>query len=147
MSDLILLWNEVVSFIEVEYSICVSVFRSAWSSSCTKGCNTIFLIKLTIKLTWTTTLLYITDLKNQRQKKMGAWDKWFESIADIQVDKGSFHQGGSEISAMGTTELPFGKDSITGFTIIKTKNFDEAEKIAKVCPIVFSTIVYEIMRW
>jgi hypothetical protein len=78
---------------------------------------------------------------------MGAWDKWFESIVDIQVDKGSFHQGGREISATGTTELPFGKDSITGFTIIKTKNLDEAEKIAKVCPIVFSTIVYEIIRW
>ena len=27
-------------------------------------------------------------------EQMGAWNKWFESIADIQVDKGSFHQGG-----------------------------------------------------
>ena len=80
-------------------------------------------------------------------QQMGAWGEWFESIADIQVDKGSFHQGGRKISAMGTTELPFGKDSITGFTIIKAKNLDEAEIIAKGCPIVSSTIVYEIMRW
>ena len=80
-------------------------------------------------------------------EQMGAWGKWFESIADIQVDKGGFHQGGREISATGTTELPFGKDSTTGFTIIKAENLDEAEKIAKGCPIVSSTIVYEIMRW
>jgi hypothetical protein len=60
---------------------------------------------------------------------------------------GSFHQGGRGISAMEITELPFGKDSITGFTIIKAKNLDEDEKIAKGCSIVSSTIVYEIMRW
>jgi hypothetical protein len=47
---------------------------------------------------------------------------------------------------MEITELPFGKDSITGFTIIKAKNLDEDEKIAKGCSIVSSTIVYEIMR-
>jgi hypothetical protein len=27
-------------------------------------------------------------------EQMGAWGKWFESIEDILVDKGSFHQGG-----------------------------------------------------
>ena len=77
---------------------------------------------------------------------MGAWGKWFESIPDIKVDKGSFHQSGRGISATGTTEFPFGKDSNTGFTIIKAKNLDEDEKIAKGCSIVSSTIVYEIMR-
>ena len=78
---------------------------------------------------------------------MGAWGKWFESIANIQVDAGSFHQGGRGISATGTTELPFEKDPITCFTIIKAKKLDEAEKIVKVCTIVSSTNVYEIMRW
>ena len=35
-------------------------------------------------------------------EQMGAWGKWFESIADIQVEKGGFHQSGLEISATGT---------------------------------------------
>ena len=30
---------------------------------------------------------------------MGAWHKWFESIADKMVDQGGFHGGAREISA------------------------------------------------
>ena len=52
---------------------------------------------------------------------MSAWGKWFESIADIKVVKGGFNQGGSEIIATGTKGLPFGKESFTGFTIIKSE--------------------------
>ncbi len=76
-------------------------------------------------------------------EEMGAWNKWFESIADKQVERGHF-PGGREISHSGTRDLPFGKDSITGYTIIKAENLDEAEKIARECPIVASTRVYEI---
>jgi hypothetical protein len=79
-------------------------------------------------------------------EEMDAWNKWFESIADKQVDRGGFHQGGREISHSGTKDLPFAKDSITGYTIIKAENLDEAEQIAQECPIVASTRVYEIMR-
>ena len=76
-------------------------------------------------------------------EEMGAWNKWFESIADRQVERGHF-PGGREISPSGTKDLPFAKDSITGYTIIKAGNLDEAEKIAQDCPIVASTRVYEI---
>ncbi len=75
---------------------------------------------------------------------MGAWGKWFESIADKMVDGGHF-PGGREISHSGTKNLPFAKDSITGYTVIKAENLDEAEKIAQECPIIASTRVYEIM--
>jgi len=37
------------------------------------------------------------------------------------------------------------KDSISGYTIIKAETLDDAEKIAKGCPIIVSTRVYEIM--
>ena len=76
---------------------------------------------------------------------MAGWNQWFESIADKQVDRGGF-RGGREISHSGTKDLPFAKDSITGFTVIKADNLDEAEKIAQECPIVASTRVYEINR-
>ena len=77
-------------------------------------------------------------------EQMGAWNKWLKSIADKQVEKGHL-PGGREISHSGTKDLPFGKDSITGYTVIKAENLDEAEKIAQECPIVASTRVYEVM--
>jgi hypothetical protein len=76
-------------------------------------------------------------------EEMGEWNKWFEMIKDIEIEKGHLPVG-REISHAGTKDLPFGKDSITGYTFIKAENLDEAEKIAKECPFVLSTRVYEI---
>ena len=77
-------------------------------------------------------------------EQMGEWNKWFESIADRMDSRGHF-PGGREIFHDGTKELPFEKDSITGYCIINAEDLDEAEAIAKSCPIVASTRVYEIM--
>ncbi len=77
-------------------------------------------------------------------EEMGAWNKWFESIADKTDSKGHF-PGGREISHDGTKDLPMAKDSITGYCVINAENLDEAETIAQGCPIVASTRVYEIM--
>ena len=74
---------------------------------------------------------------------MGAWEKWFESIADISVAQGGF-AGGREISNTGTEDLPWGMDSITGYNIIEAENLDEAEKIAKGNPFIASSRVYEL---
>lgn len=76
---------------------------------------------------------------------MAAWNNWFESIEDRQVDRGGL-RGGRELSHAGTKDLPFGKDSITGYTLIEAENLDEAEEVARNCPIVASTRVYEISR-
>ena len=75
---------------------------------------------------------------------MAAWNKWFESIADKRDGRGHF-PGGREISHDGTKDLPMGKDSITGYTVINAENLYEAETIAQGCPIIASTRVYEIM--
>jgi hypothetical protein len=78
-------------------------------------------------------------------EQMGAWNKWFESIADKQVDRGGL-PAGREISHSGTKELPFAEDSITGYTVIEAEDLDEAARIARECPIVASTRVYEIRK-
>lgn len=75
---------------------------------------------------------------------MAAWGKWFESIAAKIVDGGRLPVG-REITNSGTKELPMAKNSITGYTVIKAKNLAEAEKIARGCPIIASTRVYEVM--
>jgi hypothetical protein len=77
-------------------------------------------------------------------EEMGAWNQWFESIADKQVERGHL-PGGREISRDGTKDLPMAKDSITGYTVIQAESLDDAAKIAAECPIVASTRVYEIM--
>jgi hypothetical protein len=74
---------------------------------------------------------------------MEAWGKWFESIADTQVDQGGF-SGGREISKSGTKDLPWGMESITGYNIIEAEDLDVAEKIAKDNPYIASIRVYEI---
>ncbi len=74
---------------------------------------------------------------------MGAWGKWFES-ADKQVDQGGFHGGAREISKSGTTDLPMGMESITGYNIIEAEDLGAAEKIAQDNPYIASIRVYEI---
>ncbi|MEX1181585.1 MAG: YciI family protein [Cucumibacter sp.] len=74
---------------------------------------------------------------------MEAWGKWFESIADKQVDQGGFSSG-REISKTGTKDLPWSMESITGYNIIEAESLDEANKIAKGCPYIAGIRVYEI---
>lgn len=76
---------------------------------------------------------------------MGAWSKWFESIGERIVDPGSSLGNGREITPSGTKELPMGLDSLTGYTVINAENIEEAEKIAKGCPMITSVRVYEAM--
>ena len=73
-----------------------------------------------------------------------AWGKWFASIADRMVDSGSPFKSGREVSGSGTKDLPLGMDSLTGYTIISAANLDEAEKIAKGCPMIKYVRVYEM---
>lgn len=76
---------------------------------------------------------------------MAAWGAFFGSIKDRMLEQGGFWSGGREITSKGTNDLPFGKDSITGYIIFTADSLDEAVKIAEGCPIVASNRVYEIM--
>ena len=75
---------------------------------------------------------------------MEAWGQWLASIKDSIVDQGHFGAG-IELTQRGTNELPLDKEAITGYLIFKAKDINEAEKIAKRCPIITSNRVYEIM--
>ncbi|MHC4778447.1 MAG: YciI family protein [Planctomycetota bacterium] len=74
---------------------------------------------------------------------MSGWQKWFESIADMQVEQGGF-AGGREISGDGTRDLPWDMESITGYNIIEAEDMDAAEKIPRTNPYIASIRVYEI---
>lgn len=74
---------------------------------------------------------------------MAAWNRWFESIGDRMVDQGGF-SGGKEISQAGARDLPWGKESITGYNIINAETLDEAQRLAESNPYITSIRVYEI---
>jgi len=74
---------------------------------------------------------------------MNAWKAWFDSIKDKQIDQGGF-AGGREISKSGTKDLPWSKDSITGYNIIKAESLDDAERLARSNPFVSSIRIYEL---
>ncbi len=76
---------------------------------------------------------------------MDAWGKWFASIADRTVDSGGPLGAGREISHDGTKELSPDTGAATGYTIFNAENIEEAEEIAKGCPIISSVVIHEIM--
>lgn len=76
---------------------------------------------------------------------MEAWEKWFESIADNQIDRGGF-AAGREISDSDTTDLPWGKESIADYNIIEAEDLDAAEEIAKSNPYISSVRIYEMRQ-
>ena len=78
-------------------------------------------------------------------EQMGEWNAWFESVADRQTHRGHLPMG-REFSSEGAADLPFGRDSITGFTMIRAADMDEAAAIAEKCPFVDCTRVYEVMN-
>lgn len=76
---------------------------------------------------------------------MEKWNAWFASIADRKVSMAHLPFG-REITHSRIKDLPMAEDSITGYTVIQAKDLDEATEIAKACPIVASTRVYEISK-
>jgi hypothetical protein len=74
---------------------------------------------------------------------MQAWQAWFTSIADKQVDQGGF-AGGREITREGTGELPWNRESLTGYNVIQAESMDAAEKLAQSNPFISSIRIYEL---
>lgn len=81
--------------------------------------------------------------ENPTPKIMDAWNAWFASIADQTVENIGFG-GGREISKSGTRNLPWGMESITGYSVIEAESLDAAEEIAKSNPFISSIRIYEV---
>ena len=88
-------------------------------------------------------LLLHVGFEKPTPEVMGAWQKWFESMTQINVDQGGFGPG-REITASGAKDLPWGRDSVTGYNVIRAASLQEAERIAHDCPFISSIRVCEI---
>jgi len=74
---------------------------------------------------------------------MAEWKRWFESIAESQLEQGGF-AAGVEISANGTRQLAWDRECITGYNIVEAESLDDAQKLAQGNPFISSIRVYEI---
>ncbi|MBM6399672.1 hypothetical protein [Phycicoccus sonneratiae] len=75
-----------------------------------------------------------------------AWMEWFESVGDRMVDSGNPLSGGAEVTPDGVTELPLGPDSLTGYSVVRAADRDEALALAATNPMVTSVVVHELAR-
>jgi transcription antitermination factor NusG len=74
---------------------------------------------------------------------MESWMQWFKSIEDRIEDQIGLSNG-KEVTKKSVKELPMDKDAITGYLVISAENMDEAITIARNCPMITSTKVYEV---
>jgi hypothetical protein len=77
---------------------------------------------------------------------MGPWMDWFKSIGDRIVEQVGLGNGRDVSKNGNVTNLSMNLEAITGYIVINAKDIEEATEIAKQCPAVTSTKVYEVME-
>ncbi len=75
-----------------------------------------------------------------------AWMAWFEGVGDRMVDSGNPLGGGVEVTPEGASDLPLGLDSLTGYSIVRAEDRDEAVALARTNPMITSVVVHELAR-
>lgn len=90
-------------------------------------------------------MLITKGFEKPSEEMMGEWMKWFSSIKDVMVSQMGF-KGGVEVIKDNEKELEFGLEALTGGLIIDVESKEKALEIAKQCPMITSTLVYEIME-
>ena len=88
-------------------------------------------------------MLLHVGFERPTQEIMQAWHAWFGTISSMQIDQGGFASG-REISKLGTRELPWNLESITGYNVIQAESMDAAEAIARSNPFISSIRIYEL---
>lgn len=88
-------------------------------------------------------MLITVGFEQPSEEMMSEWVKWFESIGDKMAEQVGL-MNGIEVTESELTELAMDKDALTGYLIIEAENKEEAIKIAQDCPMITSTLVYEV---
>ena len=75
------------------------------------------------------------DTPKETEVEIERWRGWFARIGPAIVGAVNPDGAARTVSAEGVTDSG-GNDPLYGYTIIYAKNFDQAIKLAKVCPII-----------
>jgi hypothetical protein len=74
------------------------------------------------------------ETKEEQDKSMAAWGKWFDELGDSLADPGNPFGKPTYIMADGVSEDGKGNAPATGYSIINAKDMHEAVRMAKGCP-------------
>ncbi|TRZ54936.1 MAG: hypothetical protein D4S00_07895 [Streptomycetaceae bacterium] len=77
---------------------------------------------------------------------MDVWMVWFTAISKSIVEMGNPFTDGTLVSAGRASTIPEDKNPISGYTVIKAKDMDEAIAIAKTCPGQSGLQIYEAVE-
>ena len=77
---------------------------------------------------------------------MDVWMVWFTAISKSIVEMGNPFTDGTLVSAGQASTIPEDKNPISGYTVIKAQDMDEAIAIAKTCPGQSGLQVYEAIE-
>lgn len=75
-----------------------------------------------------------------------AWMAWFESVGERFVDSGNPLTGGTEVTRDGDTELALGPESLTGYSLVRAADREEALALARTNPMITSVVVHEVAK-
>lgn len=87
--------------------------------------------------------LITVGFKQPTAEMMQAWKQWFTQLKPYLKEQFGFSKG-HRIAEGKTEELPFDLNAITGCIVIAVENESKALALAKKCPAVTETRVYEI---
>lgn len=88
-------------------------------------------------------VLLTVGFSEPNEEMMKAWMEWFGSIREKIVEQVGLWNG-REVTEDEVTALAMDKDAITGYLVIHAESIEEAQDIAKACPMITSTKVYEV---
>jgi hypothetical protein len=85
------------------------------------------------------------NTEEERQKSMAAWGEWMHQCGESLVDPGNPCSVSKAVTSSGVGEVK--GEPVTGYSIIKADNIDQAVKAAQMVPLVVdgsgSVDVYE----
>ncbi len=87
--------------------------------------------------------LLTIGFKKPTPEQMEEWMSWFESIGDQMVEQVGL-MNGRKVTPSGVEPLVMDLEAITGYLVLEAETMDEALAIAQKCPMVTSTLVYEL---
>lgn len=82
--------------------------------------------------------------KQPTDDEMKKWMEWFKSLGNRVVEQVGLRNG-REVRPDGVKEIVMDLDCITGYLVIEAESLEEAVELAKGCPMVTSTQVYELV--
>jgi hypothetical protein len=77
----------------------------------------------------------IPKAEAEKARVMQAWTNWFGELGDAVVDPGNPVGQEKTVSSDGSVSAGGGANAVTGYTIIRAADLDDAVRLAAGCPI------------